>query len=192
MVDIAVAFYCLPSGAGRKVGVIGGSGGTSVLAADICEEAGLNVIPLPSDIRHSLRESGNPLWDWISNPVDFSISMGDRGNAASIAELMGKHAEFQTLISFMRGPWQPNRDSFDLDKHMRSSLHHITDKPLITVFGNRPKSRGKATDEVTSIWGLIQQRLVDEKLATYPNIMRAANALDKMLAFYENRQKRGN
>jgi len=187
MVDIAVAFHFLPSEAGRNVGVIGGSGGTSVLAADICEEAGLNVIPLPQDIRDELRESGSPIWDWISNPVDFSISMGGRGNTASIGELMGRHPSFETLISFMHGPWRRSKEPFDIDRHMQFSLHNVTKKPLITVFGNRPRGRGEEADELARLSALIQQRLVDEGLPTYPSITRAANALDKMLSFYEKR-----
>jgi len=187
MVDIAVAFHFLPPEAGRNVGVVGGSGGTSVLAADICEEAGLNVIPLPQDIRDDLRESGSPIWDWISNPVDFSISMGDRGNAASIGELMGRHPDFQTLISFMHGPWRRSKEPFDIDKHMQFGLHNVTKKPLITVFGNRPRGRGDEADELARLSALIQQRLVDEGLPTYPSITRAASALDKMLSYYEKR-----
>ena len=49
MVDLAVAFNFLPPATGRNLAVLGGSGGSSVLAADQCEEAGLEVIPLPQD-----------------------------------------------------------------------------------------------------------------------------------------------
>jgi len=52
----------------------GGGGRLSVMAADLCEEAGLNVIPLPDEIRQELKKAGNPIWDWVTNPVDFSIA----------------------------------------------------------------------------------------------------------------------
>ena len=191
MVDCAVAFHFLPADTGRKVGVIGGSGGTSVLAADICEEAGLDVIPLPQDIRDTLREDENPIWDWISNPVDSSISMGGRGDTYAVAELMGKHPEFELLISFMHGPWRHSKEPFDLDRHMQHSLHHRTSKPLITVFGNRPRGRGKEADELEALSALIQQRLVDLGLPTYPSMKRAANAAGKMVLFHEKRRKLG-
>ena len=191
LVDIAVAFNYLPPETGRKVGVIGGSGGTSVLAADICEEAGLNVIPLPQGIRDTLREDGNPIWDWISNPVDSSISMGDRSNSSGIAELMGKHLEFELLISFMHGPWRRSREPFDIDRHMRYSVHNVTKKPLVMVFGNRPRGRGKEADDLASISAQIQQRLVEARLPTYPSIIRAANAVGKMISYYEKRRKMG-
>lgn len=191
MVDFAVAFHFLPPETGRKAAVIGGSGGTSVLAADICEEAGLNVIPLPQDIRDTLREEGSPIWDWISNPVDFSISMGDRTQSFVIAELIAKHPEFELLISFMHGPWRRTKEPFDLDRHMRHSIHHITDKPVVMVFGNRPRGRGKEADELEILSAQIQQRLVDAGLPTYPSITRAAHAVGKMITYYERRQKLG-
>jgi len=50
LIDVAAAFYFLPPANGTHVGVAGGGGGGSVLAADLCEEAGLEVIPLPVEI----------------------------------------------------------------------------------------------------------------------------------------------
>ena len=58
LVDICIEFNFPPRIAGRNVGVAGGGGGSSVLAADLCEEAGLNVIPLPQDIREGLKKNG--------------------------------------------------------------------------------------------------------------------------------------
>ncbi|MDD5289542.1 MAG: CoA-binding protein, partial [Dehalococcoidales bacterium] len=40
VLDIASAFYFLPPAYGTRVGIAGGSGGGSVMAADLCEEAG--------------------------------------------------------------------------------------------------------------------------------------------------------
>ncbi|MBW2086902.1 MAG: CoA-binding protein, partial [Deltaproteobacteria bacterium] len=101
LVDIAAAFYFLPGIAGRSVGVAGGSGGSSVLAADLCEEAGLDVIPLPDDIRERLKNQGNPIWDWIGNPADFSISMRNFADAAIITRMMAQHPDFDFLIVFV-------------------------------------------------------------------------------------------
>jgi len=68
MADLALSFYFLSPILGPRVGVAGGGGGASVLAADQCEEAGLDVIPLPLEIREELRSMGAPIWDWIGNP----------------------------------------------------------------------------------------------------------------------------
>lgn len=188
LVDIAVAFYYLPPETGRKTAVLGGSGGSSVLAADICEEAGLNVIPLPQDIRETLKKQGSPIWDWVSNPVDFSIAMGDRSNSFVITELIAKHPEFEMLITFMHGPWRHSSQPFDLDRHMQQSIHHITDKPVVTIFGNRPGGRGKEAGELATMSAEIQNRLVEYRLPTYPSITRASNAVGKMITYYEKKR----
>jgi len=77
LVDMVVSFYFLPPITGKCVGVLAGAGGATVLAADQCEEAGLDVIQLPQEIREELKNKGIRIWDWIGNPADFSIGMGD-------------------------------------------------------------------------------------------------------------------
>ena len=144
---------------------------------------------MPQDIRESLRKQDNPLWDWISNPVDFSISMGDRADSFAVSKLMAKHPAFEMLITFFQGPWRHDPKPFDIDRHMKSSIHHITNKPVVIIFGNRPRGRGKGADELEKILAEIQHRLVKFRLPIYPSISRAAHAVDKMISFYEeNRQ----
>ncbi len=104
MVDIAAAFNYLPPIYNNRVGVSGGSGGSSVMGADQSEEAGLNVIPLPEEIRTELKAKGSPVWDWISNPADFSIGMGGEFNVAEVLGLMAKNPNFDMLIMYMNNP----------------------------------------------------------------------------------------
>jgi len=59
LADLAVAFQYLPPIKGFRVGVAGGGGGASVLSADICEAKGLDVIPLPSEMRAELKSRGS-------------------------------------------------------------------------------------------------------------------------------------
>jgi len=105
LVDVAVTFYCLPPMTGKRVGVIAGAGGATVLAADQCEEAGLDVIPLPQSIREELKSQGIQIWDWINNPADFSISMGDNDfNAQQLLKSMAMHPDFDIIISTVMVP----------------------------------------------------------------------------------------
>jgi acyl-CoA synthetase (NDP forming) len=189
LVDIAVAFYFLPRISGRRVGVVGGSGGSSVLAADKCEEAGLDVIPLPEDIREGLKRRGNPIWDWIGNPADFSISVSrDRADAIMITEMMAKHPDFDFLIVFVRSPRRRGNEPISLDKHMEQyKLREMTDKPVVSVIGDRPRGRGGEADEHVKIMAEMQARFVANNLSTYPNIGRASRALSKMISYYEKK-----
>src|SRR5205085_1848772 len=51
LVDLAVAFRFVTPPAGRGVAVVGAGGGTSVLAADMIDAAGLEVPPLPDAVQ---------------------------------------------------------------------------------------------------------------------------------------------
>jgi acyl-CoA synthetase (NDP forming) len=189
LVDIAVAFSFLPPITGRRVGVVGGSGGSSVLAADKCEEAGLDVIPLPEDIREGLKHRGNPIWDWIGNPADFSISVSrDRADAVMITEMMAKHPDFDFIIVFVRSPRRRGNEPISLDKHMEQyKLREMTDKPVVTVIGDRPRGRGSEADEHVKVMAEMQARFVANNFSTYPNIGRASQAVSKMIGYYEKR-----
>ena len=58
LIDLTVAFRFLPKVLGKRVGVIGGGGGPSVIAAEECEESGLEVIPIPQEMRRRTQEPG--------------------------------------------------------------------------------------------------------------------------------------
>jgi len=105
LIDTAVSFYFLPPITGRRVGVAAGAGGATVLAADQCEEAGLDVIPLPQEIRDDLKSQGIQIWDWIGNPADFSINMGDADFAApQLLKMMAMNPNFDLIIASIGAP----------------------------------------------------------------------------------------
>jgi acyl-CoA synthetase (NDP forming) len=188
MVDLAVAFYFLPPAIGRNLAVLGGSGGSSVLAADQCEEAGLNVIPLPQDLREKLREAGNPIWDWIGNPADFSISMGDHDAAFQIGRLMVEHPAFDVVLTFVHGPWGRQTKNFSLEDHLLQYKFAVqSSKPTVFVY---QEMRGPEKDdpELAKIRLDIKEKLIEMNLAVYPTISRAARALSGLIGYYETRQ----
>jgi len=74
LVDLVVTFSFLPSVSGRRVSVVGGGGGSTVLSTDACTSAGLIVPRFPVAIQDKLKgymEKGN-LGVILSNPVDLS------------------------------------------------------------------------------------------------------------------------
>jgi len=188
MIDLAVAFSFLPPAVGRNLAVIGGSGGSSVLAADQCEEAGLDVIPLPRDIREKLKEIGNPIWDWIGNPADFSISMGDHQAAFQIGRLMVEHPAFDVVMTFVHGPWRRTPKPFSVDDHIQQYVQiSLFGKAVVYVF-QESRMQGKNDEELLRISNEIKQKMIALNLAVYPTITRAARALSRMIGFYESRK----
>ena len=167
----------LPPATGRNLAVLGGSGGSSVLSADQCEEAGLEVIPLPQDIRDKLKESGSPIWDWIGNPADFSISMGDHEAAFQIGFLMAEHPSFEALMVFVHGPWGRQFKNFSLENHLQPYKQLVSfHKPTVMVF-QEMRGHDKEDENLAKIRLQIKDKLIEWKMSVYPSIDRAARAL---------------
>lgn len=188
MVDLATAFYFLPPCSGRNLAVVGGSGGSSVLAADQCEEAGLNVIALPQDIRDKLKAENSPIWDWIGNPADFSISMGEREAAIQIGRMMVEHPAFNAVMSFASIPWNKVGEKFSMDEHIQQFFVYLMEgKPTVFVFQEMVKGGSKELRQLQKMTADMKQKLIENNLAVYPTISRAARALSKMIGYYENK-----
>jgi acyl-CoA synthetase (NDP forming) len=70
LIDTLTAFAYLKPPRGRRVGVVGMGGGASVLAADECESAGLEIPVLPDRIRRELLEYTPSVGIGLRNPLD--------------------------------------------------------------------------------------------------------------------------
>ena len=186
LVDIAAAFYFLPPIMGRRVGIVGGGGGSSVLAADECEEAGLDVIPLPMEIREEMKAAGSPIWDWISNPADMSIRIDRDWDVGNMLELMARNKSFDLLITFVRGQFRSAEETASVDDFLKPyRLGKLEDKPLIAVMEEARHSvdSNERDDHVSNIEFMekVKTTLLAAGTPFYPNVGRAAKALSKMI-----------
>lgn len=162
------------------------------MGADQCEEAGLDVIPMPNDIREELKKRGSPIWDWISNPADFSIQMGDSGSGGEITLLIGEHPDFDLIIQYLSPPhsWGGRgRPVLPIEEHLKHSGVGAIKKPMFIVLQDRGRSTSDTTGESLRKFNEFRDKLVENRLPTYPTIGAAANAAAKMVAFYQNRER---
>jgi len=190
LIDLAAAFSMLPPVRGVNVGVAGGGGGASVLAADQCEAAGLNVIQLPGDIRGYLKERGISVWDWVGNPMDMSIRGGQSFDTGDMLAEMAGHDAFHILIAIMSDPHHEHQRGMSVDGYLkRYKLESCGSKPLLAVVPD--KSLGSDDFDHWS-WKVlcdIRTRLLDEGIPFYPTIRRAAIAAGKLAAYYQMRDR---
>jgi acyl-CoA synthetase (NDP forming) len=185
LIDLAVSFHFLPSINGLRVGVAGGGGGASVLAADQCEEAGLDVIPLPIEIREALKREGSTIWDWIGNPVDQSIR--DRPDFApgNILLMMAKHDSFDFLIAIMSELHHERQKGMSADLYLeRFNPECREHKPFLAVI----QEKGLGIDNYDN-WSWkasceVRTKLLAAGIPFYPTIGRAAKAVRKMVDYY--------
>jgi acetyltransferase len=195
MADLAVSFYFLPPVKGTRVGIVGGGGGPSVLSADECEGAGLDVIALPVEIRDELRSKGIPIWDWIGNPTDVSILGGFGFTDIDMLRMMAGNPNFDLLITNMnegvlvtlsREEGMTMRLRGAIDSYAR--VKEESSKPLLAVLGEGGPG---IEDSSHWSWQLISEartKLINANIPFYPTMQRAARAAHKLFQYYQNQR----
>ncbi|MFW6125689.1 MAG: hypothetical protein ACOC58_01165, partial [Chloroflexota bacterium] len=190
LIDLAASFYFLPPITGRRVGVAGGAGGSSVLAADECEKSGLDVIPLPVELRRELKDKGVAIWDWIGNPADLSIRVDEDFTPGYMLETMARYPQFDFLVPIMRRPGRRDQKGMPVETYLKQyELKECSRKPLLAVLADR----GYGTDDDDESWkrelvDSIKAELIASHIPFYPTIGRAARAANKLISYYEKRR----
>ena len=186
LLDTAAAFCFLPPAYRSHVGVAGAGGGWSVMAADLCEEAGLNAIPLPDAIRQALQKADNPVWDWVTNPVDFSIAV--ELVPAFITKMMAENPDFDLNIVFLDP--QRNRGALSSDVILNEfPWSDLQKKPLFVVLLDWGKTAAGTDLAGSELYRDLKNKLIGMGIPAYPTAARATNAAGKMINFYINQKK---
>jgi acyl-CoA synthetase (NDP forming) len=186
LVDVAAAAHYLGQIPGRRVGVAGGAGGSSVLAADLCEEAGLDVIPLPAEIRQKLKDMGSEIWDWISNPADMSIRIDRDFSVGDMLKIMAGNQYFDLLITFVRGGGPGGLRRVSAETFLEQyHLDELKNKPLLAVVEERNRGSSDEREWMQDLIKEVKERLIAAGVPFYPSIERAARAASKLIDYYQ-------
>ena len=185
LLDIAASFTFLKPINGFNVGIAGGGGGASVLAADQSEAAGLKVIPLPADIREELKQNGSKIWDWIDNPADMSIRDRNDFTPGHCLELMGKHRDFHLLIALMMDPHHEHQKGTTLEDILAQfKIDTRLIKPMLAVVPDKSLGGEEFDDWKWELLCRLRSKLMEVGVPFYPTIGRAARAAWKMADYY--------
>ena len=188
LIDMLVAFAKAGPAAGPRVGVLGGAGGGMVEAADLCQEAGLEVAPLPQEIRDSLRDKIPHAWDWVGNPVDGSILGWGSFIALDVTDMMAASPAYDAIIANVSVEHALMRP--DGAKMFRETLDRLKrlgtegEKATMLVVGDpesRDERRWKAVLEA-------REELAAAGAALYPDIERAARAMGRYVHYLAQRR----
>ncbi len=194
LIDMLLAFaYMRPGSAapagrqGRRLGMVGGGGGRSVLTADLCEELGLSVPPLPADVEKRIAEKAPDLAGWVTNPVDQSILAGSGIGGTSVLEWMDGSPEIDLLVANVGEAWalgRPNAEALlGRIPERFAEVGGRTRKPLAAVIGPSDYSDERQ-------WRLVseaREKLVEAELAVFPSVERAVRAIACFVAYWEQR-----
>lgn len=114
--DICKGFACLPPPKGKNVAIVTSSGGCGILATDACEEAGLNVIDLPTSVSTALKEKLPPECI-LHNPLDLTGSATSQMYDDALAALCAA-PEINSVIVIVGDPMPGIADV--ITKHLKS------------------------------------------------------------------------
>ena len=187
LIDMLIAFACMRPGGGRRLGMVGGGGGRSVLTADLCEELGLSVPPLPQDVETKVTAQAPDLAGWVTNPVDQSILAGSGVSGAQVLAWMDESPGIDLLLANVGEAWalgRPNAEALLARIPERFvQVGERTGKPFAAVIGPADYA-----DE--RLWRLVseaREKLVRAELALFPSVERAVRALTRFVAYWETR-----
>ncbi len=170
-----------------RLAMVGAGGGRSVLTADLCEELGLSVPPLPDDVERRVAEKAPDLSGWLTNPVDQSMLAGSGLGGAHVLEWLDESPGIDLLVANVGEPWAFGRpDPEPIIRRVTERFIQVgekTKKPFAVVLGPSDYS-----DE--SHWRIVseaREKLVEAKIALFPSVERAVRTLARFVVYWEGR-----
>lgn len=112
LIDMAATLAVGRLPAGRRVGIVTGSGGAGILMADAADAAGLEITPLPRDAQDRLKE----IWPAASvvNPIDTTAQVtNDPALLSAFLDTILDGSDYDVVLLFltylgMKPPWSDN------------------------------------------------------------------------------------
>jgi acetyltransferase len=195
----AASFATQPLPRGRRTVVLTTAGGWGVLAADACVAAGLELIPLPEDLRAQIDTMVPPRWS-RNNPVD--LAGGEtRDTVPEVLDLVCGHPEVDAVIhlglgiqaaqanAFRSGGFYPE---YGLDRIVE--FHQRQDRRYATAAREASERHGKPVLSATELvyadrnYGNAGPVCVREGgRICYPSANRAVAALRALVDYAEFR-----
>ena len=188
LIDLAVAFYFLPPISGKRVGMVGGGGGKSVLASDEYEEAGLELAPMPEEVVQFLESKSPGISGWLGNPVDASILASINIKTVEMLKIMSRSPAFDLLsinasedslfngnlwIQFIEG-----------EVHGCLMIQKERLKPVVFVINNPEMGIANLENWRWQALFRLREQLINEGIPVFSSPGRAATAINKLIDYY--------
>ncbi|MGD2065175.1 MAG: CoA-binding protein [Dehalococcoidia bacterium] len=188
LIDQVVAFTFLPPITGRRVIIAGGGGGKSMVSADVWEEEGFELPELSAGFRNKVKEKAPGLWDWIRNPIDFSLFQGTLMADANLSEWLSDEVVYDLFVANLTQDDPLPNDIWEkaLAPNFLPSILAIkrNSKPLVCVI----ETGEIGLEEMKSWkWRAItetRRQVVDQGLAVFTTPQSAAQAIRRFVDYW--------
>ena len=189
IVEQLVALQYLPRPAGRRVAIIGRGGGPGVVAAEVCERAGLEVPPFNAETRSQLEkittaEAGS----MTRNPVEVGVGRaGAQTGYVDAFRIIAQCPEVDVILThlnpeaFVIYGGEPEWLNYSVEALLGVFKELPKPVALILPNGETPESR----ELVEQAWA----RCSEAGLATFRSYESAAKAISKLLSHYESAER---
>ena len=190
MIDLAVTFSFLDSLPGLRVGIVSAGGGTGVMAADQCEEEGLEVAPLSQQMRLAMKSREMGFWDWVGNPVDMSIMPGSvmpgDSLAGDVMQTMASYSDVDLIMPII-GELHQKSAQEDLTGEAyarRFGIGKMEGKPILAVVAEKGLDLAERDDPANRMMCEVRTKLAAARIPTYPTVVRAARAAKAFVEYH--------
>ncbi len=191
LADTAEALLVLPPETGRRIGMVGGGGGTSVAATDACAAVGLEVPPFDDVMRRRLLELLSIAGTMMRNPVDVGVPLVPPPVFHSVLEAVAAHESVDTVIAtqplfYLLGghfPWpQPEevvRELVEIPAAVRDKFG----KPVVIVLPVGGEE--VAMTEAEAGRRRARDRYRQMGILALPSLERVTKAVANVVTYYE-------
>lgn len=180
LADALAAFQYMSAPRGPRVAMIGMGGGFSVLGADDCVAAGLEVPWFSASVQERLREFIPVAGSSVRNPLDSTVPLRDRDTFTRVLRLIAGSGEIDLFLVHLNAGL-PRDAGANRNEELAGILEagaQATDRPMAVVM------RANAPEQAQVV-----QRLVDRcsaaGLVVFPTMARAASAIAKLRTYWE-------
>jgi len=176
--DVLLALKHLGRNPGRRLMLSGGGGGLGTYAADLAEEAGLEVPTLAGDSMARLREILNAPGAAVGNPLDIGapliyLPVFEAAMREAAANTSTDILVFDIALNFAYGLFMEEGMNAAMDILVRTRQE--SGKPVVVVLYNR--ALGSEDIVYEEALRRLQKRLLDAGVLAYPSMPRAIRAL---------------
>ena len=172
--------------------MVGAGGGRSVLTADLCEELGLSVPPLPADVERKVAEKAPDLAGWVTNPVDQSILAGSGLGGAQVLEWLDESPGDRHAGRERRGAVGVRAAERRGDRAARDGAVHPGRIAHVEAVCSGVGAIATTADEAR--WRLVseaRERLVEAGVAVFPSVERAVRTLAAFAGYWAGAARKG-